>query len=101
MTSTPSMVLFDSAAKLQPSNRVSIRSPPHLPAKVTLAIREAACKAFKVARLFVVRLSAFQMLEQAPGLLSNAQRRKSREQNGFLKSLFLMHTGTCLLGQHF
>lgn len=48
VTSTPRMVLFDSNAKLEPSNRVSIQSPPQLPVAVTLAIREAACKVFSV-----------------------------------------------------
>ena len=48
VTSTPSMVLFDTAAKTSSSNRIKIHSPPQLPVRVTLAIREAAEKVFAV-----------------------------------------------------
>ena len=48
VTSTPSMVLFDTAAKTSPSNRLRIQSPPQLPVRVTLAIREAAERIFTV-----------------------------------------------------
>lgn len=43
----PDVVLFDAAKKLCATGRTRIRSPARLPTELTMAIRDAAAKAFK------------------------------------------------------
>lgn len=65
VTSTPNMVLFDTAAKQEPTGRVRIRCPPRLQPDITMAVREAAAKAF-VVHDFVLHITAAIQIGQCP-----------------------------------
>ena len=48
ITSSPDLVLFDTAKKHAPTGKVRLHAPPRLPMELSLAIRDAAAKLFKV-----------------------------------------------------
>ena len=88
IASNPSMVLFDSTAKLNPNQRVKTQSPPQLPVAVTLAIREAAAKVFSVSTRFLCHHSTVQL-----GLPTLCFDRKIRAAKSEVLALFTFDSG--------